>query len=53
MVMFVCLLHVDEVLKIKMEHIVFEDRKIILTLPFWKTRQFGGKFQVLLFGFFG
>jgi integrase len=46
-VMFVCLLRVDEVLKIKMEHIVFEDRKVILTLPFRKTHQFGGKLQVL------
>ena len=36
-VMFVCLLRVDEVLKIKMEHIVFEDRKVILTLPFRKN----------------
>lgn len=47
--MFVCLLCVNEVLKIKMEHIVFEDRKVILTLPFWKTHQFGGKLQVLSF----
>lgn len=43
-VMFVCLLRVDEVLKIKMEHIVLEDGKVILTLPFRKTHQFGGKF---------
>jgi hypothetical protein len=42
-VMFVCLLRVDEALKIKMEHIVFEDGKVILTLPFRKTHQFGGK----------
>jgi len=42
-VMFLCLLRVDEALKIKMEHIVFEDRKVILTLPFRKTHQFGGK----------
>jgi integrase len=42
-IMFLCLLRVDEVLKIKMEHIVFEDRKVILTLPFRKTHQFGGK----------
>ena len=42
-VMFICLLRVDEVLKIKMEHIVLEDRKVILTLPFRKTHQFGGK----------
>src|ERR1700679_2661447 len=48
--MFVCLLRVDEVLKIKTEHIVFEDGKVILTLPFRKTHQFGGKLQVLLFG---
>jgi hypothetical protein len=43
-VMFICLLRVDEVLKIKMEHIVFEDRKVILSLPFRETHQFGGKF---------
>jgi hypothetical protein len=43
-VMFVCLLRVDEVLKIKTEHIVFEDRKVILTLPFRKTHQFGGEY---------
>jgi integrase len=51
-VMFLCLLRVNEVLKIKMEHIVFEDRKVILTLPFRKTHQFGGKFfhSGLLFG---
>ena len=42
-VMFICLLRVDEVLKIKMEHIVLEDRKVILTLPFRKTHRFGGK----------
>lgn len=42
-VMFVCLLRVDEALKIRMEHIAFEDRKVILTLPFRKTHQFGGK----------
>jgi integrase len=47
-VMFLCLLRVDEVLNIKMEHIVFEDRKVILTLPFRKTHQFGGK--LLSFG---
>lgn len=45
--MFVCLLRVDEVLKIRMEHIVFEDRKVVLTLPFRKTHQFGGEPQVL------
>ena len=42
-VMFVCLLRVDEALKIKMEHIAFEDKKVTLTLPFRKTHQFGGK----------
>ena len=41
-VMFLCLLRVDEALKIKMEHIAFEDKKVILTLPFRKTHQFGG-----------
>ena len=47
-VMFVCLLRVDEALKIRMEHIVFEDRKVTLTLPFRKTHQFGGKIQLNL-----
>lgn len=41
---FMCLLRVDEVLKIRMEHIEFEPGKMILTLPFRKTHQFGGKF---------
>jgi integrase len=50
-VMFVCLLRVDEVLKIKTEHIVFEDKKVTLTLPFRKTHQFGGKIHVLSFRF--
>jgi len=50
-VMFVCLLRVDEALKITMDHIIFEDKKVTLTLPFRKTHQFGGKLQVLLFGF--
>jgi integrase len=51
-VMFLCLLRVDEVLKIRMEHVVFEDRKVILTLPFRKTHQFGGKllyFELIIF----
>jgi hypothetical protein len=47
-VMFLCLLRVDEVLKIKMEHIVLEDRKVILTLPFRKTHQLGGKFLLFM-----
>lgn len=50
-IMFLCLLRVDEVLKIKMEYIVFEDKKVIITLPFRKTHQFGGKclqFSVLI-----
>ena len=42
-VMFLCLLRVDESLKIKMEHLFFEDRNIILTLPFQKTHQFSGR----------
>jgi len=52
-VMFVCLLRVDEALKIKMEHIVFEDGnlKAILTLPFRKTHQFGGKLSFKLYSF--
>jgi integrase len=50
-VMFVCLLRVDEVLKIKMEHIIFEDKKVTLTLPFRKTHQFGGKHLSNLFIF--
>ncbi|KAF8240058.1 hypothetical protein L208DRAFT_1023343, partial [Tricholoma matsutake] len=39
---FLCLLHINEVLKIDMHHIKFiSDTKIKLTLPFWKTHQFG------------
>jgi len=39
---FLCLLQIDEALKIQIEHINFDDDKITLTLPFRKTHQFGG-----------
>ena len=37
------MLRSDEVLKIRMEHLEILPTKIILTLPFRKTHQFGGK----------
>jgi hypothetical protein len=41
---FLCLLRVDEVLKIKSQDIVLlDDNKLQLTLPFRKTSQFGGE----------
>jgi len=40
---FICMLRSDEVLKIRMEHLEILPTKIILTLPFRKTHQFGGK----------
>ncbi|KAF8872930.1 hypothetical protein CPB84DRAFT_1896096, partial [Gymnopilus junonius] len=42
---FVCLLRVDEVLKIRWEHIdiQLQNKKMVLTLPFRKTHQFGGQ----------
>ena len=44
---FLCLLHIDEVLKIEMHHIEFiSDTKIKLTLPFRKTHQFGRKLGI-------
>jgi hypothetical protein len=45
---FLCLLRIDEVLKIEMHHVEFiSDTKIKLTLPFRKTHQFGGKLGIL------
>jgi hypothetical protein len=45
---FLCLLRVDEVLKIGMHHIeIISDTKIKLTLPFRKTHQFGRKPGIL------
>jgi integrase len=42
---YLCLLRIDEVLKIRREHIKFEDDgKVTLTLPFRKTHQFGGRY---------
>ncbi|EEB92894.1 hypothetical protein MPER_08526 [Moniliophthora perniciosa FA553] len=42
---FVCLLRIDEALKIQVEHILYvpgHDRRLLkLTLPFWKTNQYG------------
>ena len=44
---FLCLLRIDEVLKIEMHHIEFiSDTKIKLTLPFRKTHQFGRKLGI-------
>ncbi|KAF8814125.1 hypothetical protein BYT27DRAFT_7250346 [Phlegmacium glaucopus] len=44
---FLCMLHIDEVLKIQMYHIEFKPgEKIILSLPFRKTHQFGGELPV-------
>jgi len=41
---FLCLLRIDEVLKICREHIRLEENgKVTLTLPFRKTHQFGGE----------
>lgn len=50
---FLCLLRIDEVLKIQIEHIEFIDRgtkdyRMVLTLPFRKTHQFGGKLPLCL-----
>ena len=50
---FLCLLQIDEVLKIQIEHIEFVDRgtkdyRMVLTLPFRKTHQFGGKLLLYL-----
>lgn len=46
---FLCLLRIDEVLKIQIEHIEFIDKdtkdyRMVLTLPFRKTHQFGGEY---------
>jgi len=41
---FICMLRSDEVLKTQMEHLEILPMKVILTLPFRKTHQFGGKF---------
>ncbi|KAF9521447.1 hypothetical protein CPB83DRAFT_778726, partial [Crepidotus variabilis] len=40
---FLCLLRVDEVLRIRAEHIETVEGRITLTLPFRKTHQFGGE----------
>ncbi|KAF8810378.1 hypothetical protein BYT27DRAFT_7281210, partial [Phlegmacium glaucopus] len=42
MISYLCLLHIDEVLKIRREHIKLEEEgKVTLTLPLCKTHQFG------------
>lgn len=43
-----CMLRVDEVLKIRINHITFDPgmKKFTLTLPFRKTHQFGGEFAI-------
>lgn len=40
---FLCMLRIDEALKIQFHHIEIGEKKIILTLPFRKTHQFGGE----------
>lgn len=44
---YLCLLRVDEVLRIQVEHVQFihngQNFQLILTLPFRKTHQFGGE----------
>ena len=44
---YLCLLRVDEVLRIQVEHVEFirngENFQLVLTLPFRKTHQFGGE----------
>lgn len=48
---FLCLLHVDEVLKIKSQDIIIlDDNKLQVTLPFRKTSQFGGVFNFQVVG---
>jgi len=46
---FLCLLHADEVLNIQAEHIeVLENPpRMVLTLPYRKTHQDGGKYLFL------
>lgn len=46
---FLCMLRVDEVLKIEMHHMVIKKDRITLTLPFRKTHQFGGEFTLFPF----
>ena len=43
---FLCLLRIDDVLKIRRSHIEFKEDQIILTLPFRKTHQYGHMFSV-------
>ncbi|KAF9442777.1 hypothetical protein P691DRAFT_626746, partial [Macrolepiota fuliginosa MF-IS2] len=44
---FTCLLRIDELLKITMDHVELDDeydpycKTLKLTLPFWKTNQYG------------
>ena len=40
---FLCMLRIDEALKIQFHHIEIRAKKITLTLPFRKTHQFGGE----------
>jgi hypothetical protein len=40
---FLCMLRIDEALKIQFHHIEIGEKIIILTLPFCKTHQFGGE----------
>jgi hypothetical protein len=48
---FICMLRSDEVLKTQMEHLEILSTKVILTLPFRKTHQFGGNFCFISFEF--
>lgn len=50
---FVCLLRIDEVLKIQFQDIeLFGDTALKLTLPFRKTNQYGGMLYLLLLLFY-
>jgi len=53
-IVFLCLLHVDEVLKIKMSHIEMsgDGNQMTLTLPYHKTHQFGGMHHLFALSFF-
>lgn len=48
---YLCMLRVDEVLKIRRSHIAIDPSmtKITLTLPFRKTHQFGGGFGLNIY----
>jgi hypothetical protein len=43
------MLRIDEALKIQFHHIEIGEKKIILTLPFRKTHQFGGELFLIIY----